>query len=270
MDDPYGSRLISLDPSYHANPYILDAGLADVERWPELNVPSSAPPSDDESTSQGRPHGRPTGFPGATGLKYTTTIMGNRTGGMGLRVSGKRSSTSGPRSSIRNSLRSEKKARGVLPDEPIVIDTIPPSPVSLSRSKSDAGRRELGEPRSSRSLSTDSKPLPPPPKEERPPPADNVPLPFIPKFKGAAEMEARRRLRMMNRVPPGGAVQRPAVPAQATFLNPELSSSSSSSSSSESDLGEEEDGMGDEDDEFDDDAPDVDDSIEIEADEFDP
>lgn len=83
-------------------------------------------------------------------------------------------------------------------------------------------------------------------------------------------MEARRRLRMMNRVPPGGAVQRPAVPAQATFLNPELSSSSSSSSSSESDLGEEEDGMGDEDDEFDDDAPDVDDSIEIEADEFDP
>ena len=116
--------MISLSPSYTSNPYILASNLADIERWPELAVPSSPAPSDDENerglndhslrgaapqksgglanldhhrgrngqdgaTEGNRGRGRPTGFPGATGLKYTTTIMGgNRTGAVGLRVSG--------------------------------------------------------------------------------------------------------------------------------------------------------------------------------------
>ena len=124
VEDPYGPRLISLSPSYASNPYILASNLADVERWPELAVTSSPAPSDDEGEGglDGRSprgatpqksgglanlnhrreqdgqegvtdgdggRGRPTGFPGAAGLKYTTTIMGGtRSGGMGLRVSG--------------------------------------------------------------------------------------------------------------------------------------------------------------------------------------
>ncbi|KAJ7154693.1 stress-activated map kinase interacting protein 1-domain-containing protein [Mycena filopes] len=56
VDDPYGARLISLAPAYNSNS-------------PQL--------SDDE---------RPSGFPGARGLKYTNTIMGGRTGGLGLRL----------------------------------------------------------------------------------------------------------------------------------------------------------------------------------------
>lgn len=116
--------MVSLSPSYTSNPYILASNLADVERWPELASPSSPAPSDDEDErgSGGRPprgaapqkygglanlsphherngqdgveegdgrRGRPTGFPGATRLKYTTTIMGgNRAGTFGLRVNG--------------------------------------------------------------------------------------------------------------------------------------------------------------------------------------
>lgn len=116
--------MISLSPSYTSNPYILASNLADIGRWPELTVPSSPAPSDDEderglnrrsprgAVSQesnglanlnyhhGRNgqngvaegdggRGRPTGFPGAAGLKYTTTIMGgNRPGTFGLRVNG--------------------------------------------------------------------------------------------------------------------------------------------------------------------------------------
>lgn len=116
--------MISLSSSYASNPYILASNLADIERWPELAVPSSPAPSDDEDergldahslrdaapqTSSGlanlnRHHepngqdgategdgrrGRPTGFPGATGLNYTTTVMGgNKAGALGLRVSG--------------------------------------------------------------------------------------------------------------------------------------------------------------------------------------
>ena len=123
MEDPYGPRLISLSPSYSSNPYILASNLADVDRWPELAAPSSPAPSDDEGERGGdarsrditpqKPsglanvrhrherngqegvkdgdggRGRPSGFPGVPGLKYTITVMGgNKTGGLGLRVSG--------------------------------------------------------------------------------------------------------------------------------------------------------------------------------------
>ena len=141
--------MISLSPSYISNPYILASNLADVERWPELAVPSSPAPSDDENErgledrsprgaaqqkssglanlnhrrerngqngdaeGEGR-RGRPTGFPGATGLKYTTTIMGgNKTGAFGLRVSGSgdKKTTDSRRAAKRASARFESRRK---------------------------------------------------------------------------------------------------------------------------------------------------------------
>ncbi|EJD01500.1 SIN1-domain-containing protein [Fomitiporia mediterranea MF3/22] len=67
-------------------------------------MPSSPPVSDDEGTSNA-PNGRRmhTGFPGATGLKYTQTIMGHRAGMAGMRVSGRRV-MHGREASIRRSI----------------------------------------------------------------------------------------------------------------------------------------------------------------------
>lgn len=101
---------------------------------------------------------RPSGFPGSTSLKHTQTIMGSKSGIMGLRVSGSRRSSTLHRAS-----------------------GTPPSKVQ-----------------------------------------------FIPRFKGAAEMEARRRLRMFARRGPGKAGMR--QPQTAHTANLDLSSSSSSSS----------------------------------------
>lgn len=235
-------------------------------------MPSSQPPSDDEGHGpSGRVGGRPTGFPGATGLKYTTTIMGpSRSGGMGLRVAGKRGHTpSGSGSSIRSALRNAKKldteSKG---DEPI-IETIPPTPSSPKKpdSSAPATLTEKADDNASDSQPTptlpghdDSKSAPAGPR--------NIPIPFIPKFKGAAEMEARRRLRMQNRVPPGGPIPARTTRSAPANLNPEISSSSSSSGS-ESEEEKEDDPLAEDDDEFEDDAPEVDDSLDIiDADEF--
>ena len=57
------------------------SGLANVHHHRERNGQSGVSDAD-----EGR--GRPTGFPGAAGVKYTSTIMGgNRSGAFGLRVS---------------------------------------------------------------------------------------------------------------------------------------------------------------------------------------
>lgn len=275
IDDPYGPRLITLDPTYQSNPYVLDAGLANVEQWPELAMPSSLPPSDDESRgAQGR-GGRPTGFPGATGLKYTTTIMGpSRAGSMGLRVSGKRGhAPSGSRSSVRSAFKGAKKLEVEgRHDEggTITVETIPPTPSSYSPKKSEAtplhslerNEKHLKDPAAAPTMSQDD-------NKSAPASSRNGPVPFVPKFKGAAEMEARRRLRMQNRVPPGGPIPaRPTRSAPAN-LNPEISSSSESESESEEE--KEEDALAEDDDDSEDDAHEADDSLDImDADEFDP
>ncbi|KAG9016667.1 hypothetical protein FRB90_002584 [Tulasnella sp. 427] len=119
VEDPFGPRIITLNPQYSQNPYIRASGLADKDAWPELNVPQSPQMTVDEgfdsqnflgfnsseaagaSSSmvprhrQGPQPAEPAGvFPGATGLKYTQTIMpGSKRGvGAGMRVSGRRSS----------------------------------------------------------------------------------------------------------------------------------------------------------------------------------
>lgn len=284
MEDAYGPRLISLDPSYRSNPYVVDAGLADVDRWPELALPSSPAPSDDEANPSRS--GRPPGFPGATGLKYTTTIMGpSRTGALGLRVTGKRGSISASRrQSVRRSV-SQPPAVFEVPEkgehEP---DATPTLPASASPRKADVTRRAAEveikvdeaspvdtEPAvgaavaSSSSASTTPNGGPTP----QPPPAP-FPIPFIPKFRGAEEMEARRQARMRNRIAPGNA-PRAQVSAPTAFLNPELSSSSSSSALSISDVEDNAIPEEDEDDDEDDDDLDDEDAVDLMGDDvFDP
>lgn len=129
VDDPYAARVTTFTPDYALNPHILAAGLADPERWPELAQPHSPPPSpppsptfnsqngklqsdrdNDASPGRHRPRREPrrhSGFPGATGLKYSETIVGpTRTGVMGIGVSRKRTSTARPRiSSLSGSVK---------------------------------------------------------------------------------------------------------------------------------------------------------------------
>ncbi|KAL4073502.1 stress-activated map kinase interacting protein 1-domain-containing protein [Scleroderma citrinum] len=204
VDDQCGGRIISFNPSYASNPYILAASLADVHRWPELDNPASPPISDDESD---KPAGA-TPNQGATGLRHHDTIMGNRSGALGMRVNGRRLSTSKRASQIKSK-------------------PVPPPPQ-------------------------------PPPKEEvAPPDPPAKEIQFIPKFKGAAEMEARRRLRMMARRGQPASVQRPPTLATRN-LNPELSSS------------EGEDGLLEDENDEDFDSDELGDDIMDEGDEFDP
>lgn len=220
----------------------MDAGLADVEKWPELAMPSSPPPSDDESNPNRA--GRSAGFPGATGLKYTTTIMGpSRTGALGLRVNGKRGSISTPRrQSVRRSLSQPRPASEDMSPK-VEADATPTLPASASPRQIDVVRRAVEvEIKVDEASPIEKEPMPSPAHApptpttpssgNPPPPAGNIPIPFIPKFKGAAEMEARRQMRIRNRVPPGGPLPVRAIPA--ANLNPELSSSSSSTSSAPS------------------------------------
>lgn len=172
VDDQYGGRIISFSPSYTSNPYILAASLADAQRWPELEYPSSPPISDDETDTE--EPSRTTGPTGTPRLKHHDTIMGNKSGALGMRVNGRR---------LSNSKRASRLAGNPPP---------PPLPVAKE----------------------EPAPLEQPAREAQ----------FIPKFKGAAEMEARRRLRMMaRRGQPPGAQKPPSVASRS--LNPELSSS---------------------------------------------
>lgn len=178
VDDQYGSRIISFNPSYTSNPYILAASLADPQRWPELDYPSSPPISDDETDTE--EPSKTTGPTSTPRLKHHETIMGNRSGALGMRVSGRR---------LSNSKRASRLVGS------------PPHP--------PARKDELAPPE-------------PPAKEVQ----------FVPRFKGAEEMEARRRLRMMARrgqLP--GAQKPPSVVSRN--LNPELSSSEGESGTAE-------------------------------------
>ncbi|KAJ6616405.1 stress-activated map kinase interacting protein 1-domain-containing protein [Mycena sp. CBHHK59/15] len=185
VDDPYGARLITLAPTYNSNSYIVAASLNDIDRWPELAMPSSPQLSDDE---------RPSGFPGARGLKYTNTIMGGRTGGLGLRVNGKRASTS-KRMSMTGTPR---QGKGFL------VQGAPSSTVPVSSSLV-----EIKAPADSEMEAGDA----PEVQIQEPTVAEEAPVAkavqFIPKFKGAAEMEARRRVRMAARRGPGAAAPAP-------------------------------------------------------------
>jgi len=242
VDDPYGARIISLSSSYTSNPYIVEASLSDVHRWPELEYPSSPPISDDESEA---PDKSSSNFPGATGLKHHQTIMGNRSGAFGLRVSGRRASTSKRASLIAKRARMNNEgadAPAALPRVNFINAASDVDPCPITSEQADV-----------------SQPLPQPALKKDDPPPELLPkdVPFVPKFKGAAEMEARRRVRMMARH--GVPASMPKIPSVTTrSLNPDISSS------------DDEDGMleDDNDDDYDLVAP-GDDNMD-EVDEFDP
>jgi hypothetical protein len=89
-------RIIALDPSFALNPYITAMGLEDIDRFPEIKRALDSPPPvpDPQFERFGedvlRRGSGMSGTGGATGLRYTQTIMGGRSGGAGMRVSGRR------------------------------------------------------------------------------------------------------------------------------------------------------------------------------------
>lgn len=240
VEDPYAGRLVTLSPTYTTNPHILASSLADLHSWPELAYPNSPPPSDDEHAPG------VSGFPGATGLWYSQTIMGNRSGALGIRTSGKRESLRAKKAESRSETSSSATVT-VIPATAPSSDVAKPSAL---KSSSLSGRAES-------QVDMVSEPDSPKPPEPTPPPPSEKPTQFIPRFKGAAEMEARRRIRMNARAAP--AV--PTKPATPVYVNPDLTSSEE-----DSDFGVRED-----DEDEDEDEDDVDSDFgDVEDDEFDP
>ena len=219
VDDPYGSRLISFNPSFSTNPYINVASLADVNKWPELASPPSPPLSPDESSSEGPSETRNIIGPlGARGLKYSSTILGpSRSGALGMSVNGRR------------------------------LVSKPTRPIVIAASQQD-----------------DNGAAPKPSPQEHPhPPLKPI---FIPKFKGAAEMDERRRLRIQVRRGVAAAAAAAAVtPETRVLTSPEKGATPELLSEDE----EEEDSFSPEDDMDFDDVVDVGASVDL-ADEFDP
>ncbi|KAJ7583242.1 stress-activated map kinase interacting protein 1-domain-containing protein [Mycena floridula] len=187
VDDPYKSRIISLAPSYASNPYIVSSGLADPSNWPELAMPSSPQLSDEDGEE-------PAALQGAR-LKHTRTIMGGRTGGLGLRVTGKRASTS-------------KRMSGVSRSADQVANFVSSQGTGGIRGSSSLleGGDDKGWVKAS-DIVPEAEQLVEPAIEEEPP----VPrvVQYIPKFKGASEMAARRQVRMAARRGPGAPVAGP-------------------------------------------------------------
>ncbi|KAI0252926.1 stress-activated map kinase interacting protein 1-domain-containing protein [Lactifluus subvellereus] len=181
VEDPYGPRLISFNPSFSANPYINVASLADVNKWPELVTPPSPPLSPDESDGPARSGSSSvSGFPGATGLNYTPTILGpSRTGALGMSVNGRRRA-----SRLQKIVVAAATAAAVAQDD------------ASSKSPQEHGRAAAPA-----AVGAD---LP-------------VPKIYVPNFKGAAEMDERRRLRMQARRGLAAA----AAAAAATGATPE-------------------------------------------------
>ncbi|KAF5364725.1 hypothetical protein D9757_012495 [Collybiopsis confluens] len=213
VDDPYGPRIISLDPqSYTANPYIYTSGLADNDRWSELDFTSSPNISDDEANADSRPLGFPTAR-----LKHTQTIMGRKSGGMGLRVNGKRASVSkrmSKSSEVENLITGNAN---VLLAQESVLNTTSSAPVTttvISNVDEDIknGPGPIDPASSSHPASVNlNVNVVEPTVPEKEAPVQKV-VQFIPKFRGAAEMEARRRLRMAARR--NGAPTSAPVPTQ--------------------------------------------------------
>ncbi|KAF9003415.1 stress-activated map kinase interacting protein 1-domain-containing protein [Cyathus striatus] len=227
VEDPYASRVISLDPSYQSNPYIAAASLADENRWPELLMPSSPNVSDDDQD-------RPLGFPRAR-LKYTQTIMGGKSGGAGLRVSGKRMSTSKrmsasasaagvPKIEVKNFVTDGAPVQEALSKTATEVGTLRKEgswvKVDGQQFKEEGGKEDAS--------NADNKESQPDVQVQGPTAVEDAPVqkvvPFIPKFKGAAEMAARRRVRLAARQAPGGSMAPPPPPQPQPTLSFDTSS----------------------------------------------
>ncbi len=157
---------------------------------------------------------------GAAKLKYTTTIMGGRTGGLGLRVNAKRASTSKRASTLAGTPRQEDMVKNFIGGHaPVSEEIVVPEPAQEPEKPAEVG-------------SVDVQIQEPTMVEEAP--VAKIPQ-FIPRFKGAAEMEKRRMQRMAARRGPG------AAPAPQVSFDDSSSDSdipAAADSSSDSDFGD--------------------------------
>lgn len=197
----------------------------------------SSPNLSDEDETQGE---RPTGFPTAR-LKYSQTIMGGRTGGAGMRVHGKRASTS-KRMSLKQGQFAPVK-------ESALSATMADDTVLTKAATTDGTAEKLEDLAPQLSAKAITEPTPDKPSElnvqiQQPTVPEEAPVQrvvqFIPKFRNNDEMERRRRMRMAARRGLGG----PAAPAPPPTLDtsseseeePPAESSSSESMSPDSDF----------------------------------
>lgn len=156
---------------------------------------------------------RPMGFP-ASRLKHTQTIMGGRSGGLGLRVSAKRTSVSKRISGTPRQFDVKNFVSDKAPVQEASSTTAPIPPTLAQSAPGTSSWIKIEDSDSDKQVS-------PAPAVQKPQSVvpDQVPVvkvvQFIPKFKGAAEMEVRRRARMAARRGPGGAPAR--APPPPTF-----------------------------------------------------
>ncbi|KZT35303.1 SIN1-domain-containing protein [Sistotremastrum suecicum HHB10207 ss-3] len=189
VDNPYGPRINTLNPRYKSNAYITASGLADPEKWPELNIPTTPVPDDDEGNESSRRNSYTgSGWPGATGLKYTQTIMGKRTGGLGYRVSGRRTAHT-RESSLGRQGDAGRRIRSDSEPTPVVGTSAPTNTGDEGVAAANK-RRSVGASSLTEALETNQVPI------MQAPPAPEA---FKPPFARADEMEARRRARMRAR-----------------------------------------------------------------------
>lgn len=157
-------------------------------------MPTSPHLSEDEGE-------RPSGFPGAR-LKHTQTIMGGRTGGLGMRVNAKRSSISKRMSGTPQREEVKNFLSANAPVQEALSSSVPMS-TELTTGDTETQGTSTSQPNVQMRESAVA---------EEAPVAKVVQ--FVPKFKGAAEMEARRRVRMAARRGPVGAPAQPIPQSQ--------------------------------------------------------
>ena len=262
--------MISFNPRYYHNPRIQASGLADSERWPELRMPQSPDVSDDESAA-GPSGGRRvrTGFPGATGLKYTQTIMGpSRMGAAGLRVSGRRIAPEKEiaRRSISSTSATPRRTRAGSEPTPNSSSPVPDGSPNSSQDTHESSLIQVSKRRSvgGSSLSEIPTTLIEKPdvladkekEKEESQLGPNAPM-ALQSMSHIAAMQARRQRRRAHFSSAGGAATRPIIISEPK-LNAELSSSDEESGVMSGSLA---------DDDF---QFEVEGSLEAENDEFDP
>ncbi|KAF8531338.1 stress-activated map kinase interacting protein 1-domain-containing protein [Gautieria morchelliformis] len=220
VDDPYGPRVLALNPAYTSNPHIIASGLADHDLWPEIVMPATptrAPDDLDAAKGTQKDAKRNSGFPGAA-LKYSQTIVGhNRTGAMGMRVNGKRGSLiREPVAQAGDGDTAEGTGKRHRSDsEPTPA---PPSPGAVDVDHTQAPQKPLVS-TLLRRRSADASELEAAPTSASYTPFATTPIavaaptptiePFKPPFARAAEMEERRRIRMRSRFASAGNQPRP-------------------------------------------------------------
>lgn len=134
-DDTVTPRIVTLDNGIATNPYVAAMGLGDIDRWPEIKraldspAPDPSPLAGAVDSDDGLPDlssrnrsgaGGLGGGGGATGLRYTQTIMpAGRTGGAGMRVSGRESIRGRHRPSAQRSQSSSTDVRPPAPPPPV-------------------------------------------------------------------------------------------------------------------------------------------------------